>query len=98
MIEFGVSRPVRLLRLGRPVEMNGFRFSEFHVRTSDNRGNLALPADPDADPDKVVVTGSRQRAAFEVTLGLDRLRQCSRLVWDNRSRRMTFHCTNLVAE
>ena len=93
LIEFGVIRPVRPLQLARPVSLNGFSFDRFDVRTSDNRGNFALPADPDADPDEVVVTGSRQRARFELTLGLDRLHRCSRLVWDNRSRRMTLHCS-----
>ncbi len=97
LIHYGVSRPVRPLRLSRPVSLNGLLFSEFHVRTSDNRGDLTLPPDPDADPDEVVVTGSRQRARFDLTLGLDRLRQCSRLVWDNLSRRMILHCTNQVA-
>lgn len=94
LIEFGVTRPVRPLQLARPVLLHGFAFDRFDVRTGDNRGNLDLPADPDADPDEVVVTGSRQRARFELTFGLDRLRQCSRMVWNNRSRRMTLHCTN----
>lgn len=94
VIHYGVSRPVRPLRLSRPVSLNGLLFSEFRVRTADNRGDLSLPPDPDADPDEVVVTGSRQRARFDLTLGLDWLRQCSRLVWDNVGRKMTFHCAN----
>ncbi len=98
VIEFGVVRPVRPLALQRPVELGGFRVGAFLVRTGDHRGNLTLPPEPDADPDEVVVTGgSRQRAAFVVHVGMDRLSQCSRLVWDNGARRMTLHCTNLLA-
>lgn len=74
MIEFGVVRPVRPMALRRPVELQRFRVGAFRVRTGDHRGNLALPPDPDADPDEVVVTGgSRQRAAFVVHVGMDRL-------------------------
>lgn len=94
LIQFGVTRPVRPLRLSRAVDMGGLHVSEFLVRTADHRGDLTLPPDPDADPDEVVVTGSRQRARFHLSLGLDRLGQCSRLVWDNVGRRMTFHCAN----
>ncbi len=97
-IEFGVVRPVRAMTLRRPVELHGFAIAAFRVRTGDNRGNLDLPPDPDADPDEVVVTGeSRQRAAFVVHVGLDRLSQCSSLVWDNGSRQLTLHCANLMA-
>jgi hypothetical protein len=98
MIEFGVVRPVRAMVLQRPVVIEGFRLGAFRVRTGDNRGSLDLPPDPDADPDEVVVTGSsRQRAAFVVHVGTDRLSQCSRLVWDNGTRQLTLSCTNLAA-
>jgi hypothetical protein len=97
LIEFGVTRPVRPLRLVRPLNLAGLRVADFFVRTGDNRGDLSLPPDPGADPDEVVVTGSRQPARFELVLGADRLRQCSSLVWDNLARRMALHCTNLIA-
>lgn len=98
MIEFGVVRPVRPMILARPIELQGFRVAAFRVRTGDNRGNLALPPEPDADPDEVVVAaGSRQRAAFVVHVGMDRLSQCSSLIWDNAARRMTLNCANMTA-
>ena len=96
LIDFGVVRPVRPLALARPVSLNGLYLGRLLVRTGDNRGNLTLPPEPDADPDEVVVAGeSRQRAAFNVTLGRDRLSQCSRLVWDNGTRRMSLECIPL---
>jgi len=95
IIDFGVVRPVRALTLARPVSLGGLHLSSLLVRTGDNRGNLALPPEPDADPEEVVVTGaSRQRARFNVTIGRDRLGQCSSLVWDNRAKRMILNCPN----
>jgi len=97
VIEFGVVRPVRPMALARPLDLRGLRIAGFRVRTGDNRGDLTLPPDPDADPDEVVVTGgSRQRAAFVVHVGMDRLAQCSRLVWDKGTRQLTLNCTNLT--
>lgn len=96
LIDFGVVRPVRPLALAQPVLLNGLYLGRLLVRTGDNRGNLTLPPEPDADPDEVVVAGeSRQRAAFNVTLGRDRLSECSRLVWDNGTRRMSLDCLPL---
>jgi len=92
LIEFGVVRPVRPLALATPVALDSFRFDRLLVRTIDNRGNLDLPPEPDADPEEIVVSGSRQRALFALTLGLDRLGRCSRLVWDNIARRLDLHC------
>lgn len=93
VIDFGVVRPVRALTLGQSFSIEGLTLSSLLVRTGDNRGNLALPPEPDADPEEVVVTGaSRQRARFNVTLGRDRLGQCSSLVWDNGTRRLTLNC------
>jgi hypothetical protein len=94
-IEFGVVRPVRPLALASPVDLAGFRFSGFLVRTGDHRGGLALPPEPGADPNEIFVTGERrggQRAMFALTLGLDRLGACSIIVWDNLRRRLTLRC------
>lgn len=94
VIHYGVVRPVRPLTLARPLSLNGLALSQLLVRTGDNRGNLSLPPEPDADPEEVVVTGaSRQRAQFHVTVGMDRLSRCSSLVWDNRTRLLTLNCT-----
>jgi hypothetical protein len=95
VIEFGVVRPVRPMALARPLDLLGLKIAGFRVRTGDNRGDLTLPPDPNADPDEVVVTGgSRQRAAFVVHIGRDRLADCSTLVWNNVTRHIRLNCTN----
>ena len=98
VIEFGVVRPVRPMIFARPVSVQGLELRSLRVRTGDNRGNLSLPPEPDADPDELVVTGaSRQRAAFVVHVGADRLSRCSTIVWDNRTRHMFLHCLDARA-
>jgi hypothetical protein len=66
LIKFGIERPIRPMRLARPLEIGGFALPALHVRTGDHRGNFQLP--PDAapppsseagqDPDEIVVTGN----------------------------------------
>jgi len=94
LIDFDVVRPARPMAFARPIDLAGLAVGALRVRTGDNRGDLTLPPEPDADPDEVVVTAaSRQRAAFVVHIGADRLSRCSSLVWDNRTRRMSLHCS-----
>lgn len=95
-ILFGVERPVRPMRLDRPLLVGGFGISDFLVRTGDDRGAYSLPADPAADPDEIVVTGSRkskQKARLALDLGLDRLGRCSRMIYDKLAQRLTLSCT-----
>ena len=93
IVGYGVSRPVRPLRLARPLGLNGLDLTDLVVRTGDHRGALELPPEPDADPDEVVVSaGSRQRALFHVVLGRQLLSACSSLVWDNPARRLAISC------
>jgi hypothetical protein len=63
------------------------------VRISDSRGNASCPRCP-ADPDEIVVTGEkeRQKARYDLSLGMDWLSACSSLSWDNRARVMTLNC------
>lgn len=95
LIDFGVARPVRPLGLGQPVMLEALDLRTFLVRAGDHRGTLELPPEPDADPDEIVVTGAggkRQRARYGLIVGLDRLSSCSRLVWNNLNRQLTFRC------
>jgi hypothetical protein len=94
MIKYEVVRPVRPMTLARPASFAGLPLDRFHVRIGDSRGNAVLPTDPPADPDEIVVTGERkrQKARYDLSLGLDWLSACSSLSWDNRTRLMTLNC------
>jgi hypothetical protein len=92
LIEYGVRRPVRAMRLQQKVIVDGIPVSDFLVRTGDHRGANSLPSDS-ADPAEIVVTGpSGQKAIFMITLGLDGLSACSRLLYERAARRMTLRC------
>jgi hypothetical protein len=94
MIKYEVVRPVRPMSLAQPASFGGFPLNRFLVRISDSRGNAVLPTDASADPDEIVVTGQRQKqkARYDMSLGLDWLSACSSLSWDNRARVMTLNC------
>jgi hypothetical protein len=94
-ILFGVERSVRPMRLDRPVLLGRFEVRNFLVRTGDDRGAYSLPTDPAADPDEIVVTGSRkskQKARVALDLGVDRLGRCSRMIYDKLAQRLTLWC------
>jgi hypothetical protein len=97
LIEFGVSRPVRPMRLARPLAFADFALDGLNVRTGDHRGAYELPSDASADPDEIVVTGnlSRQRARLTMTIGLDRLDRCSSLIYERPTRTLTMRCLPL---
>lgn len=94
MIKYGIVRPVRPLELDRPSPFANQTLIRLLVRTSDHRGTAELPTDPNPDPDEIVVTGQRgrQQARYMISLGLDWLRPCSSVTWNNRTRRMTLSC------
>jgi hypothetical protein len=98
LIEFGVSRPVRPMRLARPLEIGTFRVSDIFVRTGDHRGDFQLPPDAAQDPDEIVVTGNirRQRARLFMTVGFDRLSSCSSLSYARATRQLTLRCLPLT--
>jgi hypothetical protein len=94
LVRFSVERPARPFALDRPLMVGGRSMDAMLVRVSDHRGDAALPPEPLADPDEVVVTAAtgRQRARHSVVLGADWLAGCSSVTWDNRTRQLTFSC------
>lgn len=95
VVRFDIARPVRPMTLGNPFDIAGFRGRQLLVRTSDNRGLFELPDDRLADPEEIVVTGvvERQRPAFTVSIGMDRLQNCSRLVYTRATNRLSMDCS-----
>ena len=92
-IAFGISRPVRNMRLGRPLIVGPFAISELGVRTGDF-GNAAAIREEGADPDEVVVTGDRRRNRQwdRLSIGADQLSRCSSITFDKRAREIRLSC------
>jgi hypothetical protein len=92
MIKYGVVRPVRSLALARPLIIADQPLPRLLVRTSERRLNETLPSSSE-DAEEIVVTASRTRPpAYMVSLGVEWMRSCSSITWNNRSHRMTFRC------
>ncbi len=93
-IAFGISRPVRTMRLGTPLTIGPFAISELGVRTADF-GNASGIREEGADPDEVVVTGERRRNRNRdrLAIGADQLRTCSSITFDKRARQVRLSCT-----
>lgn len=98
----GVERPVRPMRLARPLSVEGLSIASLVVRTRDFGGETSLPgleaADDEAAPDEVVVTARADAspAVYYIILGADALAPCSSITFDNVRRRVELSC--LVAE
>lgn len=94
---FGIPRPVRTLMLDRPVSVAGFAITDLLVRTTDFRGDAALPAVPAApDTADIRVTaraGTPQRAIPAVTLGRTLLGACPDIRFVTRTRLLILSCT-----
>lgn len=94
VVRFGVSRPMRPMRLARPLLLRDLPVTRFKVRTSDNRGRLALPSDPAIDPDEIIVTAKakgKQPRLLLLTIGRDRLSGCS-ITYSKPSRTLSLLC------
>lgn len=93
-IAFGISRPVRTMRLGTPLQIGPFAISELGVRTNDF-GNASTIQEEGADPDEVVVTGDRRRNRNRdrLAIGADQLRNCSSITFDKTARQVRLSCT-----
>lgn len=92
-IAFGISRPVRTMRLGTPLPVGGFALSELGVRTGDF-GNASVIREEGGDPDEVIVAGNRRRNRQwdRVAIGADHLDRCSSITFDKRARQVRLAC------
>lgn len=94
-VAFGVDRPVRTVRLARPLDVGGFRLDAFLIRVSDYAGEGQPPPDAELPPDEVHVEarGERQRAWSRLTIGSDLLAACAEIAWRRRPATMRLTCT-----
>ncbi|HTU13464.1 MAG TPA: hypothetical protein VMG08_21420 [Allosphingosinicella sp.] len=94
----GIFRPVRAMRLARPLSIQGLPLAGLVVRTRDFGGETRLPgmdpADAAAAPDEVVVTARADAspAVYYIMLGADVLAPCSTILFDNRRLRVELSC------
>ncbi|WCT73413.1 hypothetical protein PQ455_17680 [Sphingomonas naphthae] len=92
---FGIDRPSRLLKLGQPVKLGGFRFDQLAMRLGDFRGNLNQPAVSESDSDDILVEGRRKADQFAwpvIYVGRDRLAKCSEISFRRKPDRVTLSC------
>jgi hypothetical protein len=94
VVQFGVERPLRPLKLAVPLNLNGLQLRRLAVRTSDFRGNYQLPADSSEDEGAIVVTGKRrgQPPRFSLTVGQDRLAACSSISYRRAEQQLVMMC------
>lgn len=91
-VAFGIMRPIRTLRLARPLAIGPLAFDAIAVRIGD-AGSVAGIADADADPDEVVVTAkSESRRRDVVIVGRDALARCSSIVFDKPAKAIRLTC------
>lgn len=94
-ISHGVSRPVRTMRLDRPLRIGPLEVSSLAVRSADFRGKHLLPAIPSEEvTGDITVTGVRlsQQPEYRVVVGLDVLESCSSITYEPPTNRLRFRC------
>jgi len=102
-IFFGVERPVRFMRLARPIGIGTLSIATLGVRIQDagNAGAIreAGAAVEPVDPDEVVVTGKKKRDVRRdvLSLGADALSRCSSLLFDKPAGQIRLSCLPLAA-
>lgn len=94
----GRTRPVRAMRLARPLSIEGLQLRDLMVRTRDFGGETGLPGldapGVGGNSEEVVVTarGQASPAIYYIMLGADLLAPCSSITFDNRRRRVVLSC------
>jgi hypothetical protein len=91
-IAFGISRPVRTLHLGKPLQVGPLTITRLGVRTADF-GNAASIREEGGDPDEIVVTARRRdHRRDRIAIGADLLARCSSITFDKRAREIRLTC------
>lgn len=95
-VAFGIERPVRSLRLQKPLKIGPLSIHTLGVRTSDFGSATSIRTDPaeTVDPNEIVVVGSRKgRKLFDhVILGQDHLDHCSSIAFDKNTDQIRMTC------
>lgn len=91
-VAFGIDRPIRTLRLARPLAIGPLSIDAVSVRIADN-GSVGGIADADADPDEIVVTAKKKGSRRDVLIvGRDHLNRCSSIIFDKKAKLIRLTC------
>jgi hypothetical protein len=93
LIDLGVARPVQMMRLDRPLAIGPLSIDRLAVRVADY-GRTRISKVQPADPNEIVVTGTRRRdRRYDwLSVGSDALAGCSSLTIDKKRKTLTLSC------
>ncbi|MGC6400672.1 hypothetical protein ACNI3Q_08850 [Sphingomonas sp. FW199] len=95
-ILYGVSRPVRSLKLQRPLMLGELEVRNLAVRVSDigNARGIAEGAAPEEDPNEIVVVGDSKRKVpnQRLYIGMDTIGHCASIDYDFAAGTVTLMC------
>lgn len=93
-MRFGITRPVRTLRLGEPLSLAGLPVATLEARLRDYGNTTGIP-DENGDPEEIVVTAKSKSARNNIQtlhLGRDALSRCSKITFDKSQKQILLSC------
>jgi hypothetical protein len=96
-VRYGVSRPMRLMQLSKPLRIASLSLNAVYVRLSEP-GDGALPQDNEPkDSDEIIVTANKKgkKPQFNISIGTDDLTKCASVIFENMAKRITFNCPQI---
>ena len=95
-ILYSVTRPIRSLKLDRPLMLGGLEIRELAVRVSDmgNAQGIAEGPAPEQDPNEIVVSGDRKRKVpnQRLYIGMETIGHCASITYDFEAGTVTLMC------
>lgn len=100
-ILYGVVRPIRPLRLDRPLKLGALEIPNLAVRVADmgnSRGIAEGPA-PEQDPNEIVVSADSKRKIpnQRLYIGMDTIGHCASITYDFTAATVTLMCPDQPA-
>lgn len=100
-ILYGVERPIRSLRIDRPLKLGGLDIRNLAVRVSDmgNSRGIAEGLTLDQDPNEIVVSAGNKRKVpnQRLYIGMDTIGHCASITYDFEAGSVTLMCPDQPA-
>jgi hypothetical protein len=100
-ILYGVSRPIRSLKVDRPLKLGELEIRNLAVRVSDmgNARGIAEGNAPEPDPNEIVVLadGKQKVPNQRLYIGMDSIGHCASISYDFKAGTVTLHCPDQPA-